>query len=165
MPCWNGETRREMENESGYHAEAERFHAVLHKTRRWGETTALTLDRIDKIFTHLASEPNMREEKLKFIDRYIMDHLAENISSVAMANRLYLNPSYFSRYFKKLTGVNFIDYAHGFKMKLAMQMLGDKDESVEVVSMKLGYSDRTYFSKVFKKYSGLSPGEFKAGQR
>ncbi|SDN23382.1 helix-turn-helix domain-containing protein [Bacillus sp. OK048] len=103
----------------------------------------------------------IRNPKIKEIDQYIIEHLSENITSIIMANHLHLNPSYFSRYFKQLTGENFTDYVHRFKIRLAITMLTERYESIENIAYGLGYSDRTYFSKIFKKYTGLSPGEYK----
>ncbi|MEH7272283.1 response regulator transcription factor [Neobacillus vireti] len=103
----------------------------------------------------------IRNPKLKEIDQYIIEHLSENITSIIMANHLHLNPSYFSRYFKQLTGENFTDYVHRFKIRIAISMLTERFESVEFITYSLGYSDRTYFSKIFKKYTGMSPGEYK----
>ncbi|MCZ8520468.1 MULTISPECIES: response regulator transcription factor [Paenibacillus] len=104
-----------------------------------------------------------REPKLQAIDEFILRQLSENISSVDMAAHLYMNPSYFSRYFKRLTGENFTDYVNGLKMKIASKRLESADDSVEQVALALGYSDRTYFSKVFKKYVGVTPREFRKG--
>ena len=103
----------------------------------------------------------IRNPKIKEIDQYIIEHLSENITSIIMANHLHLNPSYFSRFFKQLTGENFTDYVHRFKIRLAITMLTERYESIEYIAYSLGYSDRTYFSKIFKKYTGLSPGEYK----
>jgi two-component system, response regulator YesN len=108
---------------------------------------------------------NLSNPKLKEIDQYIIEHLSENITSVIMANHLHLNPSYFSRYFKQLTGENFTDYVHRFKIRIASSMLTDRFETIEFITYSLGYSDRTYFSKIFKKYTGMSPGEYKRKQK
>ena len=83
------------------------------------------------------------------------------ITSVEMAEHLHLNASYFSRYFKKLAGVNFTDYVNQYKINMAITMLCRRNETVENVAYTLGFSDRAYFSKVFKKYSGKSPSEYK----
>ncbi|MEH7384932.1 response regulator [Bacillus sp. JJ1521] len=108
---------------------------------------------------------NQSNPKLKEIDQYIIENLSENITSVIMANHLHLNPSYFSRYFKHLTGENFTDYVHRFKMRIATSMLTERFETIEFITYSLGYSDRTYFSKIFKKYTGMSPGEYKRTQK
>ena len=159
------EMLRILEYQLGFMQEQDDFHTILRMTRRWSETTGLALFWMKNVTS--ASElksSSPREPKMKIIEQYVHDHLSENISSVTLANHLYLNPSYFSRYFKKMAGVNFIDFVHEYKMKLAVQMLKNKEETVELVSMKLGYSDRTYFSKVFKKYNGVSPSELKSGK-
>lgn len=101
------------------------------------------------------------EPKLQAIDRYIADHLEENISSIDIANFLELNASYFSRYFKRVTGMNFTDYVHRYKIGIAEQLLKNSDETVELVAAKLGYYERSYFSKVFKKYTGKTPTELR----
>lgn len=102
-----------------------------------------------------------QNQKLKEIDQYILEHLSENVTSVTMARQLHLNPSYFSRYFKQLTGENFTSYLHRFKINIAIRMLIEEYQTVEFIADSLGYSDRTYFSKVFKKHTGMSPAEYK----
>ncbi len=107
------------------------------------------------------SEGTNKNPRLQEIEQYIMEHLSENITSVTMSNVLHLNPSYFSRYFKRLKGENFTDYLHSLKMRIAAKLLLETDETIEYIGHSLGYSDRTYFSKVFKKYNGMSPNEYK----
>jgi two-component system response regulator YesN len=46
-------------------------------------------------------------------------------------------------------------------MKIASKMLKSSDQTLESLAVGLGYSERTYFSKVFKKYIGVSPSEYK----
>lgn len=104
----------------------------------------------------------IQEPKLQLIQQFIDQHLSENITSIDMARYLYLNPSYFSRYFKRLTGMNYTDYVHQYKMKIAAKMLKSSSQTLESLAMVLGYSDRTYFSKVFKKYIGMTPSEYKS---
>ncbi|WP_274467573.1 MULTISPECIES: response regulator transcription factor [unclassified Paenibacillus] len=97
---------------------------------------------------------------IKAIHAFIREHIYRNITSIDIARHLHLNPSYFSRYFKKLTGQNFTDYVHLIKMEEAKRLLA-KGETAEHTAYMLGYSDRAYFSKVFKKYTGVSPSEYK----
>ena len=72
-----------------------------------------------------------QEPKLQVIQQYIEQHLADNITSIDMARYLYLNPSYFSRYFKRMTGLTFTDYVHQYKMKLATKMLKMSNQNLE----------------------------------
>lgn len=103
----------------------------------------------------------MANPDLKVINAFIYQHIYKNVTSIDIARYLHLNPNYFSRYFKKLAGLNFTDHVHLLKMEEAKRLLGGQNETAENVAYMLGYSDRAYFSKVFKKYTGMSPSEFK----
>jgi two-component system response regulator YesN len=103
-----------------------------------------------------------QEPKLQLIQQFIDQHLGDNITSIDMARFLFLDPSYFSRYFKRMTGLTFTDYVHQHKMKVATKMLKMSSQNLESIAVGLGYSDRTYFSKVFKKYVGTTPSEYKS---
>ncbi|MFD3257658.1 response regulator [Paenibacillus lentus] len=98
---------------------------------------------------------------MKIINAYIHQHIHKIITSIDIARHLHLNPSYFSRYFKKISGINFTDHVHLIKMEEAKRLLAQNNETAENTAFMLGYSDRAYFSKVFKKYTSMSPSEFK----
>ncbi|HEY0827610.1 MAG TPA: response regulator [Bacilli bacterium] len=142
----------------------EEIYFYLDKTRKYAET----LKVMQNLFSYFLTEDDQHETNavkdpaLLTIDRYINEHIFENVTSVDIANHLHLNASYFSRYFKKLTKMNFTEYVHQFKIKLAIELLQRPNETVENVAYSLGYSDRAYFSKVFKKYVGKSPSDYKA---
>ncbi|WP_214627426.1 response regulator [Paenibacillus agaridevorans] len=141
----------------------ESLYDYLSLTRTIADASALTVRKLVEISgtPKHGSEKAVQEPKLQVIQQFIDRHLSENITSIDIARYLYLNPSYFSRYFKRLTGVNFTDYVHQYKMKIAAKMLKSSDQTLESLAIGLGYSERTYFSKVFKKYIGISPSEYK----
>lgn len=142
----------------------EEFYFYLSAARTLRDVTELVKHKLTRI-AHDRPKGNgtsVQEPKLQVIQQFIDQHLSENITSIDMARYLYLNSSYFSRYFKRLTGVNFTDYTHQYKMKIAAKMLKTSSQTLETLAAELGYSDRTYFSKVFKKYMGLTPSEYKA---
>lgn len=154
---------RALEYELNVNDEKNHFHSVLQHTSSSQEAVLLAKQHLSKISGIIAGNRKevVKEPRLQEINEYISKHLTENISSVSVANHLFLNPSYFSRYFKKIAGVNFTEYVHRYKMGVAKQLF-ETGETVEFVAIQLGYSDRTYFSKVFKKYIGMSPIDFKS---
>jgi two-component system, response regulator YesN len=142
----------------------EEFYSFLEECSRLSDVVKLVENKLTQLiqWNGKMDGASRKEPKLQEIDQYIVQNLSENVTSTDVAAHLYMNPSYFSRYFKRLTGENFTDYVHRFKIGIAIKILEQTGESVEEVAMKCGYSDRTYFSKVFKKYTKMTPREYRS---
>ncbi|MBP1965541.1 helix-turn-helix domain-containing protein [Paenibacillus aceris] len=93
--------------------------------------------------------------------RHILLHLGEKISMEEMAGRLNLNPSHFSRLFKKETGETFVEFVNRSKMECARDLLDKSDASIEQIAEKLGFEHTSYFIKLFRSFSSKSPAEFR----
>ena len=63
--------------------------------------------------------------------------------------------------FKKETGMNFSDYLKKIRIDNAKNMLLNTEQTVEDISYAVGYSDIKYFSRLFKKLTGVTPTEFR----
>ena len=93
----------------------------------------------------------------------------ENIGNEKLSLRwiastiLYTNVDYLGKIFKKETGMNFSHYVMEKRMELAKELImGGKKDRIYEVAEKVGYgSNSQYFSQVFKKYTGISPLEYK----
>ena len=92
----------------------------------------------------------------KLLD-YVDTHYNEPLQLRTLSEQFFMNMSYCSELFKKMTGKNFSEYLTTIRMEAAMQMLQTNEYSVGAVAAKSGYSDYYYFCKVFKKYYGISP--------
>ncbi|WP_379131093.1 response regulator [Paenibacillus sp. sgz500958] len=158
-----GDFVRQMVFESSGAVES-RFFFWLGQAVHIDEVARLTKRELRNLWRQhtLAPAPAQGKDiRLQAIDQFLDEHVDSMITSLDMAEHLHLNASYFSRYFKKLAGVNFTDYVNQYKINMAITMLSRQNETVENVAYTLGFSDRAYFSKVFKKYSGKSPSEYK----
>lgn len=93
--------------------------------------------------------------------RYVSLHLNRRISLEEVAEHLHLNPSYFSRLFKKETGVTFIEYVTRMKMERAKELLDQTLHSVGDICEQLGYDNQSYFIKTFKAHAGVTPMEYR----
>ncbi len=97
-----------------------------------------------------------------------MEFLRENfqkpISLDEAARYVGVHPQYLSRTFSQERGQNFVDVLTRLRMAKAREMLRE-GRSVKETSALLGYSDPGYFSRLFKKWEGLSPGDFGQGKR
>lgn len=93
--------------------------------------------------------------------QYIEDHYQEDISLDLLADHLSLSRGYLSTYFKEKTGTNFVDYVISYRINKAKEILLNTDLKVQEVSQLVGYSNVSTFIRVFKKLTGLTPGDFK----
>lgn len=92
---------------------------------------------------------------------YISANFAENISLAGLADEFHLNPSYLSLLFKQVTGQSFKEYLNMVRVEEAKRLLADTDYSIMDVAVACGFNDQSYFTKIFKKQTGLTPKQFR----
>lgn len=93
--------------------------------------------------------------------RYIRENCNKDLSLSEVAEKVNLNPSYFSRLFKEETGTQFVEYVRNAKMELAKDLLRNSNKKIYEICEKLGYVNVQYFSTVFKNTVGMTPNEYK----
>lgn len=95
---------------------------------------------------------------VKKIVSYLNENYACKISLDQIAQNLYLSPVYISKLFKEETGESPINYLIKIRLDKAKEMLeGSENGSIRTVANQVGYEDVYHFSKLFKKYYGISP--------
>lgn len=92
---------------------------------------------------------------------FLSENYDKDISLQEIANTISLSPHYFSRLFKSITGLNFVDYLTEIRIAQAKQLLRQTSMMISEVSEKVGYRDASYFSRVFVKTVGTSPREYR----
>ncbi len=92
---------------------------------------------------------------------YIDNHFQKDISLDDISRELNISPYYFSKLFKEETGENFVEYVTVRRMDKARSLLRNPDKSIKEICAEVGYSDPNYFSRIFKKYQGVTPTEYK----
>lgn len=100
-------------------------------------------------------------ELIKSVADYISKNIQESLSLSKIADHFHVNPSHLSREFKKETLFNLTDYINQQKINLAKLFLLQNNHTVMDVSSMLNYNSSSYFSKTFKKVTGVSPKEYK----
>ena len=99
------------------------------------------------------------------VANYIRHHLSEPISTERMADELYMSRPYLSARFKKETGETLTDFILREKTEEAKRLLRWSDRSASAVAAYLGFSSHSHFIRVFKKYAGQTPNDYRAASR
>ena len=105
------------------------------------------------------------ENIIEIAKRYIQQNYHKNISLAEVSNIVSMNYSYFSKFFKKETGLSYVEYLTKIRMEEAKRLLGDPTNKVYEVSIKVGYENSKYFTRTFKNYFGASPKDYKVKNR
>ncbi|WP_027088110.1 response regulator transcription factor [Cohnella panacarvi] len=92
---------------------------------------------------------------------YIERNLSSELSIDALADYLGISGSYFSLLFKQHVGETFVEYVTKQRMEMAKSLLALSDKSVTQIGQMVGYVERRYFTRVFSKYTGMLPSEFR----
>ncbi|WP_243459590.1 response regulator transcription factor [Metabacillus bambusae] len=96
---------------------------------------------------------------------YIEENYTEPLSLTGVANHFHFNPSYLSSYFATHNKEGFNEYLNRIRIEEAAKLLINSSIPISEISGHVGYSDHSYFCKVFKKQRGLSPSQYRRNQK
>ena len=99
--------------------------------------------------------------KIEAALHYITIHLHEKITLENAADAVGLSPCHLSRIFKKEVGMSIVDYVQKERVEAAKHMLVNSDETLASISQYLYFSTQSYFIRIFKKYTGVTPGQYR----
>jgi len=106
-------------------------------------------------------KPNLVEQ----IIRYMHDNYNKPITRESVAQLYHYSVPYLSKRFRKETGSSMIDYLIGIRIEKAKKLLQKTDITIQQTATSVGYDDVSYFTRIFKKVTGVSPKQFKDRSR
>lgn len=116
---------------------------------------------LNVIFSVFDEDGSYQVDSEQRVINYIDRNIKNGISLDQAAEYANMSSYYFSRVFKKITGVNFITYVTDCKIIVAQEMLVNTDMPVSSIAYELSYSEANYFSKAFKRKVGMTPMEYR----
>ena len=139
--------------------------SLLGLARRCRENAHLSplLSEENPILFAEAAEGDATAGKMQVVaqvQEYIRSHLSEKLTLADVAAVFNFSPNYLSQLFGKYGDSGFVEYITETRIAAAKEMLEQGDLKVYEIAEKLGYESSFYFSKVFKKVTGLSPREY-----
>lgn len=128
-------------------------------------------ERIMKLQYRMLLDYAERVERLRTVGRptklaldvanYVQHHLSEAISAERIANALYISRPHLSRKFKEDTGESLTDFVLKEKTEEAKRLIRYSDKPMTAIGAYLGFSSPSHFSRVFRRYAGVSPREYR----
>ena len=135
---------------------------LLERKNDWREITQWFKELIERISQALGSA--VQNKKNRHIDQMLLmleENYGEQVTLSSIAEQLGLSPSYVSRIFKEEQGVTFLEYLTEVRMKFGKQLIATTNLKIKEIGERVGYVKTTYFIKLFKEATGMTPGEYR----
>jgi two-component system, response regulator YesN len=139
------------------------YFRTIHEARHIGETEA-RLEQFLQDATESATKNRSGSPAIQKILQYIDEHYSRALTLTEVAREFHFNPSYLSNYFALQNKEGFNEYLNRVRIEKACQLLKeDSSLSISEISSLVGYSDHSYFTRVFRKLMGISPSQYRKG--
>ncbi len=142
------------------------FARRIENTAVWDEFMDLWQDMAKKYCLLVKNHATTNYSQLvQYIIARIDLDLTADLSLKAHAEALNVNASYLSSLFKKETGTTLTDYVNRKRVEHAIYLLGATDIPISAVAQRCGIQDDNYFTKIFKKYTSITPKQYRHERR
>lgn len=152
-----------------YNSMPERNEAQLNEdiTKLYSATKFTTVmemvnANINRLEQSFGSSPSVLHREIETVKQYIYEHYSNELSVDALAQRVYMAPSYLSHVFKKETGQNISKFIKTYRMEKAREMLETTHNKIVNISYAVGYPNVSYFCQSFREYFGISPQKYRS---
>ncbi len=115
----------------------------------------------EKLLHNKVAEKEKTNILIKFASDFIKDNYFRDITLDTVAKQIFITPGYLSQLFKQETGINFLEYLNQYRIEKAKELLKNTFLKNYEISDKVGFADDKYFSQVFKRYTGLTPTQYR----
>ncbi len=96
---------------------------------------------------------------------YIKENCHKNLKLGDVAREFFFSREYFSALFKSTIGMGFSSYLTSMRLSKALSLLSSTDLPLNTISEQCGFNDSNYFSTIFKRNLGISPGKYRQNER
>ena len=110
-----------------------------------------------------ADENALPARMVEELDNYIRENVSEEISNTEIGAIFGYHPFYVSRMLKERKGMTLRQYIISYRLKVAKKLLEVTDKSAAEIAEECGFTDASYFAKIFKSAFGLTPKEYRNG--
>lgn len=110
---------------------------------------------------------NYKKDKISIaVDRYIHEHYSNfDLNVSVLSDYFNISPAYLSKLYKQETSISILDKINQFRIYHAKEHLVNNEETITKIAEKVGYSNVNVFIRIFKKYEGVTPGQYRISQQ
>lgn len=138
----------------------------IHNTGACAESEAEVLRKWSLHFQEIADTIRkysvLDNSLISNIGYYVINHVDEHLSLENVSNGVFLNKSYISHIFKKISGISFVNFITDVKIDRAKILLMDPKLKIYEIASLIGYNNPEYFSRVFKATTGITPNQYRS---
>lgn len=136
------------------------YHSEDYTT--WKEAAEHLLELSHMLFDLQKEEQCKRtNDIIDFVQKYIENHLSEDLSLTSLSEKIYLNPSYLSRLYHQTTGHKLSGFIEHVRIRKAKELLENPHGKIYEIAKMVGYDTAASFTRLFKKAEGTSPQEYR----
>lgn len=133
----------------------------LQHCHAFEELERLFEEWLPRLMNLVRSKKEKKDHITSFVFDYLEQHYAHDITLDMMADKLNITRSYLSTYFKEKTGTYFVDYVNLIRVSRAKELLSCSDVKIQDAAARVGYQNINSFNRMFKKFTGVTPSEFR----
>jgi len=140
---------------------------IMRNALTWEELKKDLSDALRVLFSSEPLSEDQAEEYSPEVTRaltYIQNNYNRKISLTSVSEYVGLSSGYLCRIFKEETGISINTCINHLRMTRAGELLRDKNSYIKEVAVSVGLEDQLYFSRLFKRYYGVSPSEYRASR-
>lgn len=130
--------------------------AEINNLPNYFSTTNSSFQRLEQ-----NSHPNNSEQTIDVVIKFVNNNINRSLSLQAISDKVNLAPTYISAEFKKRFHINITEYITNLRIKNACNKLLTTNNSIREISEEFGFVRTSYFSRVFKNHTGLSPLQYR----
>lgn len=145
------------------------FHLIVEEHRKQGSAaTALVRASLQLLLIQIARELGMQSgtpegvsSQIRKTQKWMLENASNPIQLNHIAKVINISPNYFATKFRKEVGLSPIDWLNRERVRIACDMLNNKEANILNVAMECGFQSSQYFGTVFRKYVGRTPTEYR----
>lgn len=136
----------------------------IMKIKKHNTLNSLKVFLLDILMTIFEARKRYEQDnQIRVISRakkYIVDNYKNNITLDEIAFEVDMSKNYFSYLFKRETGIGMWDYLTHVRIEKAKELLKESNSKIYEIAYEIGYENSSYFNRMFKKHTGVTPKEY-----